>query len=64
MHEQEVPQRATATLAKPSPYRELKRIIEEERARAAHQQETQRTSRPPTTQPSDVSRSTTQYGID
>jgi len=64
MQEQETPQRATATVVEPEPYSELKRIIEEETARADRQQNDQRTSRPPTTQPSDASRPTARYGLD
>lgn len=64
MNEQNAPSSAVATPPEASPYSELKRIIEEETVRTAHQQETQRTARSQTTQPTDTARPTARYGLD
>lgn len=64
MNEQDASSSGVATLPEAAPYSGLKQIIEEEQARAAQQQEVQRTARPSTTQPSDSARPTARYGLD
>lgn len=64
MNEQETLSNAVPTAPEPSPYSELKQIIEEEQARMAHQSQTPHQHHSPTTQPSDVSRPTIHYGLD